>query len=145
MAVDAPTCQHQSTVDMEPEAPRDPALHTARLFYGLRRGDGTVFRSPRFLHSDHRAIVMNVRVGRTGWLKKYWRARQKFPQSLPPKPKDANTALFDFDALAASALNPNKCGRWERRLVLILAGALFYATVSFVFFYFFCSVQKYSI
>ena len=101
MAVDAPTCQHQSTVDMEPEAPMDPALHAARLFYGLRRGDGTVFRSPRFLHSDHRAIVMNIRVRRTGWLKKYWRARQKFPLSLPPEPKDANTALFDFDALAA--------------------------------------------
>ncbi len=31
------------------------------------------------------------------------------------------------------------------RLVLILAGALFYATVTFSFFEFFCSVQKYSI
>jgi hypothetical protein len=31
------------------------------------------------------------------------------------------------------------------RLILILAGALFYATVKFSFFLFFCSVQKYSI
>ena len=53
---------------------------------------------------DHRAVVANVRVGRTGRLKKYRWERQKFPLSLPPGPKDENTTLFD--ALAAKCVNP---------------------------------------
>ena len=65
---------------------------------------GVGFRSPRFLHSDHRAVVVNIRVGRKGRLKKYRRARQKFPLSLPPGPKDPNTVLFD--ALAAKCADP---------------------------------------
>ena len=65
---------------------------------------GVGFRSPRFLHSDHRAVVANIRVGRKGRLKKYRQARQKFPLSLPPGPKDLNTALFD--ALAAKCVDP---------------------------------------
>jgi hypothetical protein len=65
---------------------------------------GVGFRSPRFLHSDHRAVVANIWVGRKGRLKKYPRARQKFPLSLPPGPKDLNTALFD--ALAAKCVDP---------------------------------------
>ena len=93
---------------MEPEAPRDPALHAARLFYGSRRGDGTFQGSgvsiPEFLHSDHRAIDANIRVGRTVQLKMYRGARQKFPLSLPLGPRDANTALFD--ALAAKFVKP---------------------------------------
>ena len=36
-------------------------------------------------------------------------------------------------------------GDGDGRLVLVLAGALFYATVTFRFFLFFSSVQKYSI
>jgi hypothetical protein len=62
------------------------------------------FRSPRFLHSDHRAVVANIRVGRKGQLKDYRRARQKFLLSLPIGPKDANTTTFD--ALAAKCVNP---------------------------------------
>jgi len=100
--------QHQRMVDVEPEAPRDPALHAARLFFGSRRGDGTFQGSgvsiPEFLHSDHRAIDANIRVGRTVQLKKYPGARQKFPLSLPRGPRDANTALFD--ALAAKCVKP---------------------------------------
>ena len=65
---------------------------------------GVGFRSPRFLHSDHRAVVANIWVGRKGRLKKYRRARQKFPLSLPPGPKDPNIALFD--ALAAKCVDP---------------------------------------
>ncbi len=65
---------------------------------------GVGFRSLRYLHSDHRAVVVNIRVGRTGWLKKYRRARQKLPLYLPPGPKDPNTALFD--ALAAKCVDP---------------------------------------
>jgi len=65
---------------------------------------GVGFRSPRYLHSDHRAVVVNIWVGRTGWLKKYRRARQKLPLYLPPGPKDPNTALFD--ALAAKCVDP---------------------------------------
>jgi hypothetical protein len=65
---------------------------------------GVGFRSPRFLHWDHRAVVVNIRVGRKGRLKKYRRARQKFPLSLPPGPKDPNTVLFD--ALAAKCADP---------------------------------------
>jgi len=45
-------------------------------------------------------------VGRTGRLKKYRRARQKSPLSLPLGPKDANTSTFD--ALAASCVDPKK-------------------------------------
>jgi len=65
---------------------------------------GVRFRSPRFLHSDHRAVVANIRVDRKGRLKEYRRAHQKFPLSLPPGLKDSNTALFD--ALAAKCVNP---------------------------------------
>ncbi len=43
-------------------------------------------------------------MGRTGRLKKYRWAHQKFPLSLPPGPKDTNTALFD--ALAAECVGP---------------------------------------
>jgi len=62
------------------------------------------FRSPRFLHSDHRAVVANIRVGRKGRLKNYRHPCQKFPLSLPIGPKDANTTTFD--ALAAKCINP---------------------------------------
>ena len=65
---------------------------------------GVGFRSPRFLHSDHRAVVANIWVGRKGRLKNYRRARQKFPLSLPIGPKDANTTTFD--ALAATCVDP---------------------------------------
>jgi hypothetical protein len=65
---------------------------------------GVGFRSPRFLHSDHRAVVTNIQVGRKGQLRDYPRARQKFPLSLPIRPKDANTTTFD--ALAAKCVNP---------------------------------------
>ena len=65
---------------------------------------GVGFRSLRFLHSDHRAVVTNIREGRKGWLKSYRRACQKFPLSLPLGPKDANTTTFD--ALAAKCVNP---------------------------------------
>ena len=65
---------------------------------------GVGFRSPRYLHLDHRAVVANVRVGRKGRPKKYRWERQKFPLSLPLGPKDENTALFD--ALAAKCVDP---------------------------------------
>jgi len=65
---------------------------------------GVGFRAPRFLHSDHRAVIANFRVGRKGQLKKYRRARQKLLLSLPPGLKDPNTALFD--ALAAKCVDP---------------------------------------
>jgi len=61
------------------------------------------FRSPRFLHSDHRAVVANIRVGRKGQLKNYRRTCQKFPLSLPIGPKDVNTTTFD--ALAAKCVD----------------------------------------
>jgi hypothetical protein len=65
---------------------------------------GVGFRSLRYLHLDHHEVVANVWVGRTGWLKKYRWACQKFPLSLPLGPKDPNTALFD--ALAAKCVDP---------------------------------------
>ena len=67
---------------------------------------GVGFRSPRFLHSDHRAVVTNIWVGRKGRLKNYRRARQKFPLTPPLGPKDANTTTFD--ALAARCVEPKK-------------------------------------
>ena len=81
-------------------------------YFMARAGDmranlrGVGFRSPRFLHLDHRAVVANLRVGRTGRLKKYRRERQKFPLSLPLGPQDANTTIFD--ALAARCVDPKK-------------------------------------
>jgi hypothetical protein len=65
---------------------------------------GVGFRSPRFFHSDHCAVVANIWEGRKGRLKSYWRARQKFLLSLPLGPKDANTTTFD--ALAAKCVDP---------------------------------------
>jgi hypothetical protein len=65
---------------------------------------GVGFRSPRFLHSDHRAVVANIREGRKGRLKNYWCMRQKFPLSLPIGPKDADTTTFD--TLAAKCVDP---------------------------------------
>ncbi len=64
------------------------------------------FRSPRFLHLDHCAVVVNVRVARKGRLKNYRRTRQKFPLTLSLGPKDANTTTFD--ALAAECVEPKK-------------------------------------
>ena len=72
----------------------------------MARIKGVEFRSPRFLHSDHRAVVTNIWVGRKGRLKIYRRAHQKFQLSLPIGPKDANTTTFD--ALAAECINPKK-------------------------------------
>jgi len=72
------------------------------------RFKGVGFRSPRFLHSDHRVVVANIRVGRKGRLKNYRRTRQKFPLSLPIRPKDANTTTFD--ALAAQCIGPKTKG-----------------------------------
>jgi hypothetical protein len=83
--------------------------YTQPDYFMARAGDiaqfrGVGFRFPRFLHSDHRAVVANIRVGRKGRLKKYRRSRQKFPLSLQPGLKDPNTALFD--ALAAKCVDP---------------------------------------
>jgi hypothetical protein len=62
------------------------------------------FRFPRFLHSNHRAVVAVVRGGGEGWLKTYRRKRQKLLLSLPLGPKDKDTAVFD--ALTAECVNP---------------------------------------
>ena len=65
---------------------------------------GVEFCFPRFLHSDHCAIVAVVRAGGEGQLKKYWRKRQKLPLSLPLGPKDADTTAFN--GLAAKCIDP---------------------------------------
>jgi hypothetical protein len=93
---------------MEPEALRDAALHAARLYHGgnMAQFKGVGFRSPRFLHLDHRAVVANIWVARKGRLKNYRHAHQKFPLTLPLGPKDANTTTFD--ALAAKCIEPKK-------------------------------------
>ena len=88
---------------------RGTQFYTQPDYFLARAGDmahfkGVGFRSPRYLHSDHRAVVANVRVGRKGRLKKYRWERQKFPLSLPLGPKDENTARFD--ALAAECVDP---------------------------------------
>ena len=68
---------------------------------------GVGFRSPRYLHLDHRAIVANIWAGRTGRLKKYRRSCQKFPLSLPPGQKDTNTALFEETSSRVRRLQTN--------------------------------------
>jgi len=70
---------------------RGTRYYTQPDYIMARPGDicqfkGVGFRSPRFLHSDHRAVVANIRVGRKGRLKNYRRACQKFPLSLPIGP-----------------------------------------------------------
>jgi hypothetical protein len=106
--LNAPTSSHKNSVDMEPEALRDAALHAARLYHGgnMAQFKGVGFRSPRFLHLDHRAVVANIWVARKGRLKNYRHAHQKFPLTLPLGPKDANTTTFD--ALAAKCIEPKK-------------------------------------
>jgi hypothetical protein len=69
---------------------------------GMFMGVGFCF--PQFLHSTHHAIVVVVRVGGEGRLKKYRRKRQKLPLSLPLGPKVADTTAFD--ALAAKCIDP---------------------------------------
>ena len=88
---------------------RGTRYYTQPDYVMARAGDiaqfkGVGFRSPRYLHLDHCTVITNIPVGRTGRLKKYWRAHQKFPLSLPLGPKDLNTAFFD--ALAAKCVNP---------------------------------------
>jgi hypothetical protein len=62
--------------------------------YILVRGDahskvrGVGFRSPWFLHLDHRAVVANIRMGCRGKLKEYRRLRQEFPLRLAVGPQD---------------------------------------------------------
>jgi hypothetical protein len=73
---------------------------------------GVGFCFPRFLHSDYRAIVVVVRAGGEGRLKKYQRKRQKLPLSLPLGPKDADTTTFD--ALAAECVNPKPTCKQEK-------------------------------
>ena len=78
--------------------------------YILVRGDvhskvmGVGFRSPRFLHSDHRAVVANIRVGCRGKLKEYRRLRQEFPLRLAVGPQDKDTT--NFAQLAAKCMEP---------------------------------------
>jgi hypothetical protein len=74
---------------------------------------GVGFRFPRFLHSDHRAVVANIRVGRKGRLRTYRRSRQKFPLSPPIGPKDENTTAFD--ALVAECDDPKPKGTPGKR------------------------------
>jgi hypothetical protein len=69
---------------------------------GMFKGMGFCF--PQFLHSDHRAIVVVIRAGGEGQLKKYWCKRQKLLLSLPLRPKDADTMAFD--AVAAKCVDP---------------------------------------
>ena len=102
---------------------RGTQYYTQPDYFMAHAGDiaqfkGVEFRSPRYLHSDHRAAVANIRVGRTGWLKKYQRACQKFPLSLPPGPKDPNTALFD--GLAAKCVDPKST--WAMGMDWIIKG-----------------------
>jgi hypothetical protein len=69
-----------------------------------RKFKGVGFRFPRFLHSNHCAVVAVVSAGEEGWLKTYRRKRQKLPLSLPLGPKDEDTAAFN--TLAAECVNP---------------------------------------
>jgi hypothetical protein len=70
----------------------------------MRKFKGVGFRFPRFLHSNHHAVVAVVRVGGEGWLKTYRRKCQKLPLSLPVSPKDKDMAAFD--TLTAECANP---------------------------------------
>jgi hypothetical protein len=65
---------------------------------------GVGFRAPRFLHSDHRAIVADIRVGHRGKLKVYRRLRQTFPLTLGTGPYDEDTTTFA--KLAAKCMEP---------------------------------------
>ena len=110
--------KHQSTVDMEPEAPRDPTLHAARLLYGLRGGDGT-FQSlgvsiPEVPPLRPSCNCREYSSGKDGTAEKVSARTPEIPavpstgtegcKPLPPGPKGVNTALFG--ALAAECVKP---------------------------------------
>jgi len=65
---------------------------------------GVGFKAPRFLHSDLRAVVADIRVGHRGKLKKYRRMRQTFPLTLETGPHDKDTTTFA--KLAAKCMEP---------------------------------------
>ncbi len=69
---------------------------------GIFKGVG--FHLQRFLHSDHRAIIVVFQAGRGGQLRQYRRKCQKFLLSLLLGPKDADTMAFN--ALAAKCVKP---------------------------------------
>ena len=89
---------------------REGTRHYSTPDYFMVQGDGQSkvkgvgFRFPRFLHSDHRAIVADIRVGSRGKLKEYRRKRQKFPLSLATGPQDEDTTTFT--TLAAECMEP---------------------------------------
>ncbi len=89
---------------------RGMTQHYSQLDYILAQAEkkgmltGMGFHFPRFLHSDHCAIVVVVRAGGEGRLKKYRHKHQKLPLSLPLGPKDADTTAFN--ALAAECIDP---------------------------------------
>ncbi len=72
----------------------------------MRKFKSVGFCFPRLLHSNHCAVVVVIRVGGKGWLKTYWRKRQKLPLSLPIPigPKDED--MVAFDTLAAGCVDP---------------------------------------
>lgn len=71
---------------------------------GQSKVKGVGFRFPWFLHSDHRAIVADIRVGSRGKLKEYQRKRHKFPLSLAAGPQDDDTTTCMM--LAAECMEP---------------------------------------
>ncbi len=95
---------------------------------GIFKGVG--FHFPRFLHLDHCAIVRVVRAGRGGQLRQYQHKCQKFPLSLPPGPKDADTTAFN--ALASKCIEPKPkrmlgkdwISKWTWRLIAKRASLL---------------------
>jgi hypothetical protein len=61
----------------------------------VRHFCNVVFRQPRIHNSDHRAVVVFIRKGKVGKLKRYCKSRQTFPLQLPPaEEQDAQTHLF---------------------------------------------------
>ena len=71
---------------------------------GQSKVKGVGFRSLRYLHSDHRAIVADTRVGHRGKLKEYRRMRQRFSLSLVTGPQDEDPTTFA--AIAAQCMKP---------------------------------------
>ena len=65
---------------------------------------GVGFKTPRYLDSDHRAVVAKVWVGGQRKLREYRRVRQRFPLTLAVGPQDEDTTTFAL--LAAKCIEP---------------------------------------
>jgi hypothetical protein len=90
-------------------------------YFMARAGDKRHFRrvgfkSPRHHDSDHRAVVAQVRMGRTQALLKYWKEYRRSPLQLQTGPQDELETVFE--GLKATCKLPPPRKRQGNELIL---------------------------